>query len=60
MKTKVFEDEFKDQPMFAVFKVDEDGKKGEKDKPVVSMGIKKAKFILKHFKELKDYVEENE
>jgi len=50
--TQVKESEFKGHKIFGVF---EEGK----DKPVVSIGLKKAKAILAHTKELEDFVAKN-
>ena len=59
MKTQVINNEkFKDKNMFKIFEEYESGKLSEK--PLISIGIKKAKLLLKHLKELKKYVEENE
>lgn len=60
MTTKVFENKFGRHNLFSVFKVDEDGEKGNDDKPIVSMGIKKAKAILEHIDELTEFVEQND
>lgn len=63
-KTKVFtgpDEEWNKMAMFVVYPVDEDGEKvdGEKTKNLVKFGIKKAKAVLAHVEELKEFVEEN-
>lgn len=56
MKTKVFKDKYKGQVMFAIYEVDDNGKKlGEK--PVVSFGVKKAQAVKSHIVDLEKYVE---
>ena len=57
-KTKVFEDEFKGNPMLAIHKVDEDGAK-EYVKADLKFGVKKAQMILDHVEEIKEFVEKN-
>ena len=63
-RTKVFPHKYskKSEPLFAVFRVDKEGDQvdGEDTKPLVSFGIKKAKWILKHIKELNEFIEEND
>ena len=50
-KTQVFFDQFKGEPIFAVWKVDDSGEKVGKY-PIVSFGKGKGLEILKHFEEL--------
>lgn len=57
-ETKVMENDFKGTPMFSIFEFDKEGNKNFK--PLVNMGMKKAKLVLKHVEELKKYVQENE
>ena len=60
VETKVLSDEWKNEPMFAIFEVDEDGQKtSKKGIPVFSCGIKKAQHLIVHLKELEAYVVEN-
>lgn len=56
MSTAVFLEEFKGYPIFAIYKV---GKNGRKIgfKPTISFGATKAKAILAHLEELKEWVE---
>lgn len=50
-RTKVVQSKFKNKKMFTVIK------NGE-EKPVLNMGIKKAKLALKHMSELEKFVNE--
>lgn len=61
MKTQVVENTYKDKKMFCVHDVEkfENGKPKENAYPVVSFGIKKAKVILNHIEELKQFVKDN-
>jgi hypothetical protein len=53
--TKVEKNDFKGNEMFSIYEFNE---KGEKNfKPLVNLGKRKAKLILKHMKELEHYVE---
>lgn len=54
--TKVFIEEFKGSKIFSVFQVDEQGNKAE-DRPVVGIGMRKAKALVKHLNELKNWVD---
>lgn len=55
--TKVEKNDFKGHPMFSVFEFNE---KEEKNfKPVVNLGLKKAKILVKHLKELEHFVASN-
>lgn len=57
--TKVFIDEFKGYPIFAVWEIDDnENKKGSK--PIISFGLKKAKSIINHLGELKEWVSEED
>ena len=58
-ETKVFEDEFKGNPMLAIHKVDEDGVK-HFVKADIKFGLTKAKMILNHLPEIKEFVEKND
>ena len=56
MKTKVFLEEFKGHPMFAIWEVDEQGNKiGQY--PLLSMGAKKANALAAHIQELKAFTD---
>ena len=54
-KTKVIPNEFKGQSLFTVYEVDE-SESPVSDFPVVNFGIKKAKAVLKHVQELREFV----
>jgi len=56
MNTRVFENEYNGSKVFGVWEVDENGEK-TKTTPIVSMGAKKLKFLIKHIKELKELLE---
>lgn len=56
-QTKVFEEEFKGSKMFAIYEVNVEGEK-IKDRPVMSMGIKKATTMSNHTKELRQWVDD--
>ena len=60
MVTKVFENKFGRHNLFSVYEVNEEGEKGNEDKPVVSFGLKKAKAVLENIEELEKFVEEND
>lgn len=53
-ETKVEQNDFKGNEMFSIFEFDKDGNKNFK--PLVNMGKKKARLVLKHIKELEHYV----
>lgn len=59
VKTAVKVSEYQGNQMFGVWKVDEEGN-STSNFPVVSFGITKAKKILEHLEELKEYVKEQE
>lgn len=70
MKTKVITDEdFNGKKQFKVYLVDADGKKavefdrktGDKKtkKPIVNIGMTKAKTIIENIDELKQFIKEN-
>lgn len=59
MKTKVFFDTYKGYKMFAIWEVDEQGNKVG-DSPIISFGSRKAKALMSHFGDLKDYIEASE
>jgi hypothetical protein len=56
MKTKVFLDEFKGNKVFAVWEVDDQGKKVG-DYPLFSLGARKALALANHLEDFKDYVD---
>jgi hypothetical protein len=58
MKTKVFYDTFKNHRLFAVWEVDDSGNKIG-DYPLVSLGYKKAKVLLEHDVQLKEFVDKS-
>lgn len=55
MKTKVFMDEFKGHKLFAVWEVNDQGQKVG-DKPLFSLGARKAIALANHLEDFKDYV----
>ena len=57
--TKVFDNKFKENKMFTIAEIDENGELVLGKKFVVNIGIKKAAAILEHIEELKEYVEQN-
>lgn len=57
-ETKVFNETYNGQPMFAIWPVNAEGTKSGAF-PVISIGKKKAKALIKHLEELKKYVEES-
>lgn len=59
MATKRIPGEFKGNPMFQIFEVDEDGQPTS-EYAVVKFGIRKAKAVLEHMDDLKAFVEEND
>ncbi len=58
MKTRVEPNKYGKHNLFSVFEVLENDVISEK--PIVSFGVKKAKAILKHMEELKQFIKENE
>lgn len=54
-KTKVMQNESKGHEMFSIFEFDAEGNKNFK--PLVNMGARKARLILKHVKELEQFVD---
>ena len=56
-KTKAFFEKFKGYPTFAVWEVDENEKKVY-DKPIVSIGTKKALALANHPEEFKQFIEQ--
>lgn len=54
-ETKVEKNDFKGNEMFSIFEFDKEGNKNFK--PVVNMGVKKARALVKHLKELEAFVE---
>ncbi len=59
MDTHTQVDEYKGKPIFAVYKTPADLEE-KTEYPIVSMGVKKAKAILKHAEELKKFVSDND
>lgn len=57
--TEVFDESYAGKPVLAIREVDEIGTKYGVY-PVISMGLKKAKAVIKHIDEIKKFVEENE
>lgn len=56
-ETKVEKNDFKGHPMFSIYEFND---KGEKNfKPLVNLGLKKAKILVKHLKELEHFVASN-
>jgi len=53
-ETKVEKNDFKGNEMFSIFEFDKEGNKNFK--PVVNMGVKKARALVKHLKELEHFV----
>ncbi len=53
-ETKVEKNDFKGNEMFSIFEFDKEGNKNFK--PVVNMGVKKARALVKHLKELEAFV----
>lgn len=46
--------EFKGAPMIIIHEIDEDGKR--KPFPIVQFGTKKAKAIVKHIKDIEEFI----
>lgn len=62
MLTEAAEQEFKGNKVFAIYEVDPSGNRIKSTKdgkayPVVSFGSRKARAILNHLNEIRDYVE---
>ena len=58
-KTVVMQNNFRGTEMFSIYKTDAEGKAHpEVSKPVVNFGVTKAKYILEHMAELKEFVAE--
>jgi hypothetical protein len=57
-KTIVQLGEFEGHPTFKIIEVDEEGYKNKY--PVITVGVKKAKAILKNIKALEDFVKAND
>lgn len=62
MKTKVFVEQFKGHPVFAIWEVDDAGNKLEPNKgPYMSFGAKKAYVLFnKHIADLEKFVADNQ
>ena len=57
--TVVMKNNFRGTEMFSIYKTDAEGKAHpEVSKPVVNFGVTKAKYILEHMAELKEFVAE--
>lgn len=56
-QTKSQTGEYKGSPVFKIFEVREDG--AIRDVPTISFGVRKAELIIKHLKELEQFVKEN-
>ncbi|MCP4914437.1 MAG: hypothetical protein GY909_15085 [Oligoflexia bacterium] len=50
-------DEYKGNKIVKIYKVDEEGNELEKYGTIVSFGLTKAKYILEHIDEIKEFVE---
>lgn len=60
IETKVLENDYNGKPMFSIYEIDEEGNKaGYQERPVVNRGIRKAKYLLDHIEDLKEFVTEN-
>lgn len=55
-ETKVHYNEFNNNKIFAVYPIDKEITKDSR--PIVAVGLKKAKALVAHLKELKAFVEE--
>lgn len=55
--TKVFFDEFKGNKTFAIWPIDHEGNKAS-EYPLMAFGKAKAKEIIKHLEELKEFINE--
>lgn len=60
MATKTFIDFFRGSEVLAIRHVDSDGEYNPDERPVVAFGKKKAKAILNHIDEIRDFVEKEE
>lgn len=58
MKTKIKIGEFKGKEMFQIWEVDKDGKE-KAERPIINMGIKKAKYLLDNIEDLEEFVLRN-
>ena len=54
MKTEIELATFKNSPVFTIWELDDNGER--KKFPIISFGKKKGEAIVKHLKELKDFV----
>lgn len=59
MSTKAFKGEFKGKQIFEIHVVDEEDTP-KYDRPLISFGVNKAKAILDHIEEIKEFVDEND
>tara|TARA_R110002072_G_scaffold1989_2_gene16366 strand:+ start:81794 stop:81991 length:198 start_codon:yes stop_codon:yes gene_type:complete len=50
-------EEFKGNKIIKIYKVDEEGNELEKYGTVISFGLTKAKYVLEHIDEIKEFVE---
>lgn len=56
---KTMIDEYKGNPLFKIYKVDDEGNEVEKYGTIVSFGVTKAKYILENIEAIKEFVAEN-
>lgn len=54
-ETKVEKNDFNGSEMFSIYEFDKEGNKNFK--PVVNMGVKKARHLVQHIEDLKAFVE---
>lgn len=58
MKTKIVRKEFKGRPLLSIVQTQDNGKPLDAF-PIMSFGIKKAEYIVKHLDEIKAFIEDN-
>jgi hypothetical protein len=58
MKTIIEHGEFKNSKTISIWEVDEEGRKEKY--PLLGFGLKKAKAILLHIEEIKEFIKTNE
>lgn len=59
MKTVAIDDEYNNKPIFSVYKAEKKEDIKKEDRAVVGFGEKKARALLKHLPEFKDWCERN-
>lgn len=59
MQTKTVEEEFKGNNVIKIIKVDEEGEQVG-NYPVISFGLAKAKAIVDHIEDIKQFINNNE